>query len=118
MTQSDFGTSLKEKRKKYNKNQEEIATSINKNKMLISGMESGKNNPPMGKDLKKIMKELGLDDDEKKEFEILAAMERNTLPDKIISLIKKDKRVLELLYEISEKKLTNEKYKEIIEILK
>ena len=118
MTQSDFGKLLKEKRKKYHKTQEEIATSINKNKMLISGMESGKNNPPTGKDLKKIMKELGLDDDEKKEFEILAAMERNTLPDKLIELIKKDKRIIEILYKISNEKLTDEKYKEIIKILK
>lgn len=118
MKQSDFGKILRDKRKKYHKTQEEIATSIKKNKMLISGMESGKNNPPIGKDLIKMMKELGLDEEEKREFETIAAMERNTLPDKLINLIKKDKRVIEILYEISDKKLTDEKYKEIVKILK
>ena len=101
-----------------NKTQEQIAISINKNKMLISGMESGKNNPPIGEDLKKVILALGLDENEKREFEIVAAMERNTLPDQIIELIKRDDRIIKLLYEIDNNELTNDKYKKMIKLLK
>lgn len=112
-----FGQLLREKRKKYGKTQEEIAVSINKNKMLISGMESGKNNPPIREDLKKVILTLGLDENEEKEFEIVAAMERNTLPDSIIDLIKKDARIIQLLYELKKNELTDEKYDKIIKLL-
>lgn len=118
MYQNGFGKLLREKRNKYNKTQEQIAISINKNKMLISGMESGKNSPPTGEDLKRVILELGLDENEEREFEVVAAMERNTLPDKLIELIKKDNRIIQILYQIKNKELTDEKYKRIIKILK
>ena len=66
MNQSDFGKLLRDKRKEHHKTQEEVANSINKNKMLISGMETGKNNPPIGDDLKNIMECLGLNEEEEK----------------------------------------------------
>lgn len=117
MNQTDFGKFLREKRKKYGKTQEEIANHIGKNKMLISGMETGKNNPPKGEDLDKMIEVLGLDKLEIIEFRSKAAFERDTLPNEIIEMIKKDSRILEILYRINEKHLTEEKYNEIKQIL-
>ena len=118
MNQSDFGKLLRNKRQEHHKTQEEIANSINKSKMLISGMETGKNNPPTDDDLKKIMECLELNEEEKKEFKTIATLERGTLPNELITLVKDDKRIIDILYKIKEKKLTNEKYKKINEILK
>lgn len=118
MNQSDFGKLLRDKRKEHHKTQEEVANSINKNKMLISGMETGKNNPPIGDDLKNIMECLGLNDEEEKEFKIIAALERGTLPNELITLVKSDKRIIDILYKIKEKNLTDEKYEKINKILK
>jgi len=118
MNQSEFGKLLRNKRQEHHKTQEEIANSINKNKMLISGMETGKNNPPIGDDLKNIMECLGLNEEEEKEFKIIAALERGTLPNELITLVKDDKRIIDILYKIKEKKLTNEKYEKINKILK
>lgn len=117
MYQTEFGRLLREKRKKYGKTQEQIAAFMGKNKMLISGMETGKNNPPKGEDLIKMIKALGLEEREILEFKNKAAFERSTLPDEIIKMIKEDERVLDILYQINEKNLTDEKYKEVIAIL-
>ena len=117
MKQTDFGNFLREKRKEHEKTQEYIAKIMGKKKMLISGMETGKNNPPQGEDLENMMCALGLDDNEKNEFRKKAAFARNTLPDEIINMIKEDERILEILYEIKQTKFTNQKYKKIIEIL-
>lgn len=118
MEESNFGKLLREKRVKYGKTQECLAELIGKNKMLISNMEKGKNNPPRGKDLDNMIDALGLDDKERKEFQIEAALERGTLPNEIINRVKEDKRILEILYEINKSKFTNQKYKKIIEILR
>lgn len=117
MKQTDFGIFLREKRKEHKKTQEYIAQAMGKKKMLISGMETGKNNPPQGEDLEKMMDALGLNDNEKIEFRTKAAFQRDTLPDEIVKMIKEDERILEILYEIKKSKLTNKKYKKIKEIL-
>lgn len=117
MKQTDFGIFLREKRKEQKKTQEYIAQAMGKKKMLVSGMETGKNNPPQGEDLEKMMEALGLDDNEKIEFRTKAAFQRDTLPDEIVKMIKEDERILEILYEIKKSKLTNKKYKKIKEIL-
>ena len=86
MITTEFGKFLREKRKEHEKTQEYIAKLMGKKKMLISGMETGKNNPPQGKDLENMMCALGLDDNEKNEFRKKAAFARNTLPDEIINM--------------------------------
>lgn len=117
MKQTDFGNFLREKRKEHEKTQEYIAQAMGKKKMLVSGMETGKNNPPQGEDLEKMMEALGLDDNEKIEFRTKAAFQRDTLPDEIVKIVKEDERILEILYEIKKSNLTDKKYKEIKEIL-
>ena len=94
MITTEFGKFLREKRKEHEKTQEYIDKIMGKKKMLISGMETGKNNPPQGEDLENMMCALGLDDNEKNEFRKKAAFERNTLPDEIINMIKEDERIL------------------------
>ena len=117
MYQTEFGRLLREKRKKYGKTQEQIAAFMGKNKMLISGMETGKNNPPKGEDLIKMIEALGLKEKEILEFKNKAAFERSTLPDEIIKMIKEDERVIEILYQINDKGLTNEMFTKIKEII-
>lgn len=117
MKQTNFGSFLREKRKEHAKTQEYIAQAMGKQKMLVSGMETGKNNPPQGEDLEKMMEALGLNDNEKIEFRIKAAFQRDTLPDEILKIVKEDERILEILYEIKKTNLTDKKYKKIKEIL-
>lgn len=117
MKPSDFGEFLRGKRKEHGKTQESIAKAIGKKKMLISGMETGKNNPPQGEALENMMDALGLDDNEKIEFRTKAAFERDTLPNDIIKMLKEDKRILEILYEIKKTIFTDKKYLKIKEIL-
>jgi len=117
LQQNSFGEFLREKRKEHGKTQEYIAQAIGKKKMLISGMETGKNNPPQGENLENMMNALGLDDDEKIVFRTKAAFARDTLPNEIIKSVKEDERILEILYEIKKSDFTDIKYKQIKEIL-
>lgn len=117
MKQTDFGDFLRKKRKEHEKTQEHIAQAMGKKKMLVSGMETGKNNPPQGEDLEKMMEALGLDDNEKIEFRTKAAFQRDTLPNEIVKIVKEDERILEILYEIKKSNLTDKKYKKIKEVL-
>lgn len=117
MKQTSFGEFLREKRKDHGKTQEYIAQAMGKKKMLISGMETGKNNPPQGEDLENMMNALELEDNEKIEFRTKAAFARDTLPNEIVKIVKEDERILEILYEIKKSKFTDKKYKKIKEIL-
>jgi transcriptional regulator with XRE-family HTH domain len=76
----NFGSYFRELRKSKHKTQEEIAVAIGKSKMLISGVETGRNQSFAESDIEKICKTLELTDVEKKELFLRAAKARGTLP--------------------------------------
>lgn len=115
MSEANFGEYFKSLRISKNKTQEDIAKCIGKHKMLISGIENGKNNPPKEDDLKKIAFELDLN---KKEYGMLlqiAAFDRGTLPNEIITYIIENNIIFDLIETIKEKQFDRQGIKRIIE---
>lgn len=60
--------------------QETLALAVGRNKMTISQFEQGKNAPPRGELLDKIIRALKLSEDEEKQLRFLAAEQRKTVP--------------------------------------
>ena len=63
--------------------QEALAQAIGRSKMTVSQFESGKNSPPQGKLLDKIIEALELNADEKEKLVFLAAKSRKAMPQDI-----------------------------------
>lgn len=63
--------------------QEELAKAVGRGKMTISQFEQGKNAPPQGDLLNKLIVALTLTEDEECNLRYLAALSRNTLPSDI-----------------------------------
>lgn len=75
-----FGLYFKELRKSKGFTQEELAKAIGKTKMLISGVETGRNSSFTDEDTDKIIKALNLSVEEGIEFKIQASQARGRLP--------------------------------------
>lgn len=60
--------------------QEALANAVGRSKMTISQFEQGKNAPPQGELLDKIVETLKLDSEEERQFRFLAAESRQTIP--------------------------------------
>ena len=60
--------------------QEALANAVGRSKMTISQFEQGKNAPPQGELLDRIVTALQLDSDEERRFRFLAAESRRTIP--------------------------------------
>jgi transcriptional regulator with XRE-family HTH domain len=85
MEQQSFGNYLRElrKSKKPSMSQEELATAVDRKKMTISQFEQGKNFPPQGELLDKIIRALNLSPEEEHKLRYLASKSRNTVPEDI-----------------------------------
>ncbi len=85
MIKSSFGKYLKKLRtsKKPIMTQEQLAILVHRKKMTICQLESGKNAPPKGKLLNDIVFALALTKEEEQKLRLLAAKERNSLPDDV-----------------------------------
>lgn len=79
----NFGDYFRELRKSKHKTQEELAAAIDKSKMLISGVETGRNASFSDEDIDKIVEAMSLSEKEGKKLRIEAAKARGRLPDKI-----------------------------------
>ena len=85
MAQFTFGSYLRDLRKAKNPpmTQEMIAKKIGRQKMTISQFEQGKNAPPQGDLLDKIILALALSSEEEQKLRYLAAVSRNAVPSDI-----------------------------------
>lgn len=82
MTPTSFGTFLRELRntRSPSMTQEELANAIGRSKMTISQFENGKNAPPQGELLDKIIIALKITDDEENTLRFLSAEYRKKVP--------------------------------------
>ena len=82
MKQLTFGTYLRSLRQAKDPpmTQETLAKAVGRQKMTISQFEQGKNAPPQGELLNKLIDALALNEEEKQKLRYLAALSRNTLP--------------------------------------
>lgn len=108
-----FGNYFRELRKAKNITQKTIATAIGKSTMLISGIETGKNNPFSEADLEIIVNAMDLSDDEALELVRKAAMARGKLPQKMSEYIFNNSHAFKLLDVISEKNFGEKSLEEI-----
>ena len=85
MENNSFGRRLKEIRasKRPKISQELLAERIDRTKVTVSQFETGKNNPPDGPLLEKLIDALGATDEEAKELRFLSAYQRNAIPNDI-----------------------------------
>ena len=85
MDQVSFGSYLRTLRnaKDPPMTQEILAKAIGRKKMTISQFEQGKNAPPQGELLNKIILALALNGDQEQKLRYLAAASRNTIPSDI-----------------------------------
>lgn len=85
MKNHTFGDYLRELRKKQSPSmtQEQLAEAIGRSKMTISQFENGKNAPPQGELLEKIITVFQLTDDQENLLRFLAASARKTVPSDI-----------------------------------
>lgn len=85
MSQNDtFGDCLRALRIEKGLSQEKLASGIGRKKMTISDIEKGRNNPPQGEILERIIHCLMLSDSEAQNLRFLAAKERNLIPNDVV----------------------------------
>ncbi len=87
MRQVSFGSYLRELRKAKDPplTQEMLAEAIGRQKMTISQYEMGKNAPPQGELLERLIDALSASLDEARKLRLLASVQRHTLPSDIIN---------------------------------
>jgi transcriptional regulator with XRE-family HTH domain len=115
LSRISFGEYFKKLRLSKDKTQEEIANYIGKHKMLISGIEHGKNNPPKEEDLKKIAFELNLDEEERMILFQIAAYDRGTLPNEMVEYIIDNDIVFELIKTVKDNQFNTQQIKKLID---
>ena len=100
-----FGKYFKELRKSKDKTQEELAGAIGKTKMLISGVETGRNASFSDEDIDKIIPALALTEDEGLKLRIEAAKARDTLPSDIAKYLFKHEDLLMMIGNMADRQI-------------
>ena len=87
MNDHSFGAYLRSLRKNQTPTmtQEQLAKAINRSKMTVSQFEKGKNAPPQGELLEKIISALSLTPEQENKLRFLASETRKTIPGDIES---------------------------------
>ncbi|MDU1056567.1 MAG: helix-turn-helix transcriptional regulator [Negativicoccus succinicivorans] len=87
MNDHSFGAYLRSLRKNQTPpmTQEQLAKAINRSKMTVSQFEKGKNAPPQGELLEKIISALSLTPEQESKLRFLASETRKTIPSDIES---------------------------------
>ncbi len=98
-----FGKYFKELRKTKGYTQERIASAIGKSKMLVSGVETGRNDAFVEDDLEIIADLFKLSSDEKNKLFYEASMARSRLPIHFFEYMNKHNEIYNLLEIIVEK---------------
>lgn len=110
-----FGKYFRELRKRKNMTQKDIAEIIGKKKMLISGVELGKNGSFLEDDLIKIASSMELDEYEKRDLMKEAAKSRDTIPKNMINYIYQNEEAYNLLYLLCEKNASEKQLRVLLE---
>lgn len=110
----NFGEYFQKLRKAKYKTQEEIAAAIGKSKMLISGVETGRNHSFAETDIEKICEALELTDSEKKELLFQAAKARGILPSSINDYLFEHEDLLLMLGDMATQNVNSESLDRII----
>jgi transcriptional regulator with XRE-family HTH domain len=95
--------------------QNDIAEIIGKKKMLISGVELGKNGSFLEEDLIKIADFMKLDENETRELMKEAAKSRDTIPKSMINYIYQNGEAYNLLYLLCKDKASKEQLRALLE---
>lgn len=112
---SDFGLFLREKRKAAHLTQDDLAAVINKSGQYISNIEKGKNNaPPNPSDIESLIKKLGLNDEEKKQFKEKAAADRCRLPNEQMDYLMKHRKLIDLINFGLENNINDKRWAEML----
>lgn len=98
-----FGEEFRELRERKNKTQADIAEVIGKSRMLVSGVETGKNNSFTDVDIEKIILALGLDSQESYRLRTGAAKAQDKLPPHITRFLYENDGFLQIISEMAER---------------
>ncbi|MFT8888061.1 MAG: helix-turn-helix transcriptional regulator [Ethanoligenens sp.] len=88
-----FGVQLKMLREAKGITQEQLGEVVCKKKMTISLIENGKNDPPQGEFLEKIISALALTEEEEYGLRDLAALARGAIPSDLLSYFRENEEV-------------------------
>ena len=110
-----FGQYFKELRVKKGFTQAQIADAIGKTRMLVSGVETGKNGTFSEYDLEKIASTLYLNDEEKKDLLYQAVCSRNRIPDDYMKYVNGHKNAFLLLEVMVRYQMDNELVQKLLE---
>lgn len=112
---SDFGLFLREKRKAAHLTQDDLAVVINKSGQYISNIEKGKNNaPPNPSDIESLIKKLGINDEEAKQFKEKAAADRCRLPNEQMDYLMKHRKLIDLINFGLENNINDKRWAEML----
>ena len=112
---SDFGLFLREKRKAARLTQDDLAAVMNKSGQYISNIEKGKNNaPPNPSDIEALIKKLGLNDEEARQFREKAAADRCRLPNEQMDYLMKHRKLIDLINFGLENNINDKRWAEML----
>lgn len=109
-----FGEYFRKLRKSKNATQKQIADEIGKTTMLVSGVETNKNNPFSASDLDRIASFLNLSEQERKDLEKEAARARGALPAYMLRYFNDHDEAYQLLDILVERKIGTNSLQKII----
>lgn len=93
-----FGIMLKQTRENAKLSQGELAEELGKTAQYISNIEKGKNNsPPDDDDLQRLIKKLGLMNDDAAKFRLLAYADRGMLPPEMFRYVSESPALIGLI---------------------
>lgn len=94
--------------------QEKLGELVGKNKMTISLIENGKNEPPQGELLLNIAKALDLKESEKSKFFDYAAIPRGAVPNDILEYFNDHPELRNAIRRAQKKKITDADWQKMI----
>lgn len=113
MQNNEFGSYLKSLRESRGTTQEQLGESAGKKKMTISLIESGKNDPPQGEFLERIIQALLLTAEEEIHLRDLAALARGSIPSDILAYFKENNNIRSAIRRAKEQGKKNDDWQKI-----
>lgn len=109
-----FGIYFKNLRRTKDKTQEELAEALGKTKMLISGVETGRNTSFSDEDVDKLIKVLDLSNEEGRKLRNESARARNRLPSNVTGYLFAHEKLLVTLESMADQQLDGSRLDRII----
>lgn len=110
----NFGSYFKDLRKSKGKTQEDLAASIGKTKMLISGVETGRNSGFSDEDIEKIVVALNLSDEESQTLRFEASQARERIPSEMMDYLFNHKDLFFMINQMACRQIGGNKLNNII----